>query len=85
MDKLSKALDDVLTMAHLPSKKKAALEWCYEQGVEQTEQTLIDILEAEQTNDFINALKVKEIVESTLRVQWTFNFKSWMFNLVLNG
>ena len=56
MDKLSKALDDVLTMAHLPSKKKAALEWCDEQGVEQ----LIDILEGEQTNDFINALKVKE-------------------------
>ena len=81
MDKLSKALDDVLTMAHLPSKKKAALEWCDEQGVEQ----LIDILEGEQTNDFINALKVKEIVESTLRDQWTFFFKSWMFNLVLNG
>ena len=48
MDKLSKALDDVLTMAHLSSRKKAALDWCDEKGVE----ALIDILEAEQTNDF---------------------------------
>ena len=53
---LNHQLGALLRISRLPTKEKAAVEWCEKQGVE----GISDIYNAELVSEFIDALQVKE-------------------------
>ena len=53
---LNSQLEALLRTSRLPTKEKAAVEWCEKQGVER----IMDIEKAELVGEFIDALQVKE-------------------------